>query len=76
MFQELLDGSERAASTTMGCVRLLNMLIRHDGLGDLVVPIIPDEARTFGMEAFFRSFGIYAPHGQLYEPKAQNAPQR
>jgi pyruvate dehydrogenase E1 component len=68
-FAELERGSGKmAVSTTMAFVRLLSMLIRHKGVGRHVVPIIPDEARTFGMDALFREVGIYAPHGQLYEP--------
>src|SRR5262249_61446676 len=55
-------------STTMAMVRLLTKLLRHDDLGKRIVPIIPDEARTFGMDALFRQIGIYAPQGQLYEP--------
>ncbi|RMG12397.1 MAG: pyruvate dehydrogenase (acetyl-transferring), homodimeric type [Planctomycetota bacterium] len=67
-FAEFLSGSEREASTTMAFVRLLSALMRHENLGRWVVPIVPDEARTFGMEAFFRQFGIYSPHGQRYDP--------
>jgi pyruvate dehydrogenase E1 component len=66
---EFLAGSAgREVSTTMGFVRLLNTLMRHPELGKLCVPVVPDEARTFGMEAFFRSYGIYDPLGQTYEP--------
>ncbi|MBL3601503.1 MAG: pyruvate dehydrogenase (acetyl-transferring), homodimeric type [gamma proteobacterium endosymbiont of Lamellibrachia anaximandri] len=68
-FNALLEGSgEREQSTTMAFVRLLNMLIRDKKLGKQVVPIIPDEARTFGMEGMFRQLGIYSSVGQLYEP--------
>ena len=49
-------------------VRLLSKLLRHEGIGRRIVPIIPDEARTFGMDALFRQIGIYSPKGQLYEP--------
>ena len=56
------------ASTTMVFAKLLRNLMRDKGIGRRVVPIIPDEARTFGMEALFKEVGIYAPHGQLYEP--------
>ncbi|MFP5224913.1 MAG: pyruvate dehydrogenase (acetyl-transferring), homodimeric type [Actinomycetota bacterium] len=59
---------EQAASTTMVFVRLLRDLMRDEGVGERIVPIIPDEARTFGMESLFRSFRIYAPFGQRYEP--------
>src|SRR5438128_577465 len=68
-FSELFKGSGRfEASTTMGFVRLLSMLLRDKGIGRQVVPIIPDEARTFGLDALFREIGIYSPRGQLYEP--------
>ena len=58
----------RKASTTMVFVRMLSKLLRDEQIGKLVVPIVPDEARTFGMEALFRQVGIYAHSGQLYEP--------
>ncbi|MCU7923089.1 MAG: pyruvate dehydrogenase (acetyl-transferring), homodimeric type [Candidatus Thiodiazotropha sp. (ex Dulcina madagascariensis)] len=68
-FKALLEGSgEREQSTTMAFVRLLNMLVRDKKLGKQVVPIVPDEARTFGMEGMFRQLGIYSSVGQLYEP--------
>jgi pyruvate dehydrogenase E1 component len=68
-YAELLKGSgQHAMSTTMAMVRLLSRLLRHDGIGRRIVPIIPDEARTFGMDALFRQIGIYSPKGQLYEP--------
>ncbi len=68
-FGELLKGSGRfEVSTTMGFVRLLSLLIRHKAVGRHVVPIIPDEARTFGLDALFREVGIYSQKGQLYEP--------
>jgi pyruvate dehydrogenase E1 component len=68
-FAELLKGSGRSeVSTTMAFVRLLSMLLRHPQAGRHVVPIIPDEARTFGMDALFREIGIYSHKGQLYEP--------
>jgi pyruvate dehydrogenase E1 component len=66
---EFLKGTEnRKASTTMVFVRMLSKLLRDEQIGKLVVPIVPDEARTFGMEALFRQVGIYAHSGQLYEP--------
>jgi len=69
LFEELHRGSEtREISTTMAFVRLLTKLLRDSKLGKLIVPIIPDEARTFGMETLFREVGIYAHRGQLYEP--------
>jgi pyruvate dehydrogenase E1 component len=69
VFEEFYSGSGgREVSTTMAVVRLLTKLLKHDGVGKLVVPIIPDEARTFGMESLFRSVGIYSHAGQLYEP--------
>ena len=68
-FAELMEGSgEREVATTMAFVRLLNRLMRHEELGPRVVPIIPDEARTFGMDALFRKYGIYSQGGQQYEP--------
>jgi pyruvate dehydrogenase E1 component len=68
-FEALLKGSEgREISTTMAFVRVLTVLIRDKGLGKHVVPIVPDEARTFGMEGMFRQLGIYAAEGQKYEP--------
>ncbi len=66
-FAEVLKGGS-AASTTMSFGRLLTMLLRHKGIGRQIVPIIPDEARTFGLDSLFREIGIYAPKGQLYEP--------
>jgi pyruvate dehydrogenase E1 component len=68
-FEEFYAGTEgREASTTMVFVRLLSKLLRDESIGKLVVPIIPDEARTFGMEPLFRQVGIYSHVGQLYEP--------
>ena len=58
----------REVSTTMAFVRMLGSLLKHPKIGKLVVPIIPDEARTFGMDALFRTYGIYSPVGQLYQP--------
>jgi pyruvate dehydrogenase E1 component len=67
--QKLLDGTgDREISTTMAFVRILNGLIKDKNIGKHVVPIVPDEARTFGMEGMFRQFGIYSAVGQLYEP--------
>jgi pyruvate dehydrogenase E1 component len=69
IFDNLLQSSgEREFSTTMAFVRLLSSLIRDKSIGKRIVPIVPDEARTFGMEGLFRQIGIYAPHGQLYDP--------
>ena len=65
---QLQGGGEREFSTTMAMVRILATLSRDKEIGELVVPIVPDEARTFGMEGLFRQLGIYAPTGQLYEP--------
>jgi len=68
-FAEFFKGSGKLQmSTTMSFVRLLTMLMRDKSIGRRIVPIIPDEARTFGMDALFRDFGIYSPKGQLYEP--------
>ena len=69
IFKELLDGTgEREASTTMSFVRLLSILSKDKSIGKHVVPIVPDEARTFGMDPLFRQLGIYAHSGQLYDP--------
>jgi pyruvate dehydrogenase E1 component len=68
-FSDMLQGSHGPdPSTTMAFVKLLTKLMKHPQLGQRVVPIVPDEARTFGMEAMFRQFGIYASQGQLYKP--------
>ncbi|MBN2647529.1 MAG: pyruvate dehydrogenase (acetyl-transferring), homodimeric type [Thiotrichales bacterium] len=68
-FKMLTEGTgEREMSTTMAFVRLISILLRDKTLGPRVVPIIPDEARTFGMEGLFRQVGIYDPAGQLYQP--------
>ncbi len=69
-FKSLLDGSgDREMSTTMAFVRILNTLVKDKQIGKNVVPIVPDEARTFGMEGMFRQLGIYSSVGQLYEPQ-------
>jgi pyruvate dehydrogenase E1 component len=69
-FTNVLEGSgERENSTTMAFVRILNGLVRDKELGPRVVPIVPDESRTFGMEGMFRQLGIYSSLGQLYEPE-------
>ena len=69
LIEEFYAGTEgRQASTTMVFVRLLGKLLRDPNLGKLVVPIVPDEARTFGMESLFRQIGIYSHVGQLYKP--------
>jgi pyruvate dehydrogenase E1 component len=68
-FKESLEGSSgREVSSTMAFVRILTLLMKHPQIGKRVVPIIPDEGRTFGMESLFRQFGIYANQGQLYKP--------
>jgi pyruvate dehydrogenase E1 component len=69
LFHEFYQGSgEREEATTMVFVRLLAKLLRDKEIGKLIVPIVPDEARTFGMEALFRQVGIYSSRGQQYEP--------
>ncbi len=68
VFVDLLKGTERAVSTTMVMVRLLSLLIKMPEIGKYVVPIVPDEARTFGMDGLFKVAGIYAPEGQNYQP--------
>ena len=73
IFKELLNGSEeREVSTTMTFVRLLTLLTKDKEIGKNVVPIIPDEARTFGMDPLFRQLGIYSSQGQLYDPVDSN----
>ncbi len=69
LFEEFYAGSEgREVSTTMAFVRILSKLLRDPHVGKLIVPIVPDEARTFGMESLFRQVGIYSHVGQKYEP--------
>ncbi|MGD9253069.1 MAG: pyruvate dehydrogenase (acetyl-transferring), homodimeric type, partial [Holophagae bacterium] len=69
IFAEFAEGSDgRDISTTMAYVRILTKLLKDKQIGKLIVPIIPDEARTFGMESLFRQIGIYSHAGQLYEP--------
>ncbi len=69
LFKEFFEGSEdREVATTMVFGRIIAKLLRDKQIGKLIVPIIPDEARTFGMESLFRSVGIYSHVGQLYEP--------
>ena len=67
-FAEFFKGSTTEASTTMAFVRLVSGLLRHKAVGRQIVPIIPDEARTFGLDALFKDIGIYSAKGQLYEP--------
>jgi len=70
IFKTMLESSgERELSTTMAFVRMLTALARDKKIGKYVVPIVPDEARTFGMEGMFRQLGIYSSVGQLYEPQ-------
>ena len=69
-FAKILEGSGgREQSTTMQYVQLLSQLLRDPGLGKHIVPIVADEARTFGMQSLFRNVAIYSPYGQLYEPE-------
>ncbi len=69
LLKDFLAGSgERSVSTTMAFVQMLAKLLKEKELGKHIVPIVPDEARTFGLEALFRTYGIYASQGQLYEP--------
>ncbi|AKO31283.1 pyruvate dehydrogenase [[Haemophilus] ducreyi] len=67
-FQALLEAQPRGISTTMAFSRVLNTLLKNKNIGKTIVPIIADEARTFGMEGLFRQIGIYNPHGQNYVP--------
>lgn len=72
-FEAQLKGSgEREVSTTMAFVRMLNVLCKDKEVGQRIVPIVPDEARTFGMEGMFRQLGIYSAVGQLYDPADSN----
>jgi pyruvate dehydrogenase E1 component len=74
IFKTQLDGTgERETSTTMAFVRMLSALIRDKQIGKHIVPIVPDEARTFGMEGMFRQVGIYSSKGQLYTPEDAGA---
>ena len=69
IMSELLDGSgDREISTTMAFVRLLTILSKDKSIGQHIVPIIPDEARTFGIDPLFRNLGIYSHVGQVYDP--------
>jgi len=69
LFREFHDGSDgREVSTTMAFVAMLRKMLKHPEIGKLIVPIVPDEARTFGMESLFRTVGIYSSVGQKYEP--------
>ncbi|GIU27372.1 pyruvate dehydrogenase (acetyl-transferring), homodimeric type [Shewanella schlegeliana] len=68
-FSSLLVEQKREISTTMAFVRTLNILLKNKGIGKNIVPIIADEARTFGMEGLFRQIGIYNPYGQEYTPE-------
>jgi pyruvate dehydrogenase E1 component len=69
LFADALAGSEgREVSTTMAFVRILTLLLKHEELGRYIVPVVPDEARTFGMDSLFRQIGIYSSKGQLYDP--------
>ena len=68
LFEEFHKGSDRPVSTTMAFVKILASLLKDDSIGPHIVPIVPDEARTFGMESLFRQVGIYSHAGQVYEP--------
>ena len=69
LFRDLFEGTgERSISTTLAMVRILAKLLRDEEIGRYVVPIVPDEARTFGMDGLFPTAGIYSPQGQLYRP--------
>ncbi|MCW9733842.1 pyruvate dehydrogenase (acetyl-transferring), homodimeric type [Avibacterium sp. 20-15] len=68
-FAQLFEAQSRPISTTMAFVRSLNVLLKNKSVGKHIVPIIADEARTFGMEGLFRQIGIYNPHGQNYTPQ-------
>jgi pyruvate dehydrogenase E1 component len=73
LFKEFTEGSdEREVSTTMAFVAMLRKMLKDTEIGKLIVPIVPDEARTFGMESLFRTVGIYASGGQKYDPVDMN----
>ena len=73
VYGEFMTGSgTQEASTTMAFAKLLRNLLRDKGMGERIVPIIPDEARTFGMDPLFKEVGIYSALGQLYEPVDSN----
>ena len=72
-FKSLLEEQKRQISTTLGFVRLLNILLKNEDFGKNIVPIVADEARTFGMEGLFRQIGIYNPAGQNYTPQDREA---
>jgi pyruvate dehydrogenase E1 component len=67
--KQLESSGDREISTTMAFVRILTTLVKDKDIGKFIVPIVPDEARTFGMEGMFRQLGIYSSVGQLYEPQ-------
>ena len=74
IFDSFLKGSgERVQSSTTAMVRILSTLLKDKDLGQYIVPIVPDEARTFGMDGLFKTAGIYSPHGQNYEPVDQDS---
>ena len=68
LYEEFYQGTDREVTTTMVFVRILSRLMRDESIGKLIVPMVPDEARTFGLEALFRQYGIYSRIGQLYDP--------
>jgi pyruvate dehydrogenase E1 component len=68
-----LGANDKVMSTTMAAVRILSALLKDADLGPSIVPIVADEARTFGMDGLFRQIGIYAPKGQLYQPEDANS---
>ncbi|MBT3567660.1 MAG: pyruvate dehydrogenase (acetyl-transferring), homodimeric type, partial [Opitutae bacterium] len=72
-FESLLGEQKREISTTLAFVRALNILLKDKSIGERIVPIVADEARTFGMEGLFRQIGIYNPHGQNYVPQDRDA---
>lgn len=72
LFKEFFAGTDRPVSTTMAFVRMLTAMLKDAKIGKQIVPIVPDEARTFGMESLFRQCGIYSHVGQVYEPVDAN----
>jgi pyruvate dehydrogenase E1 component len=68
LFKAAIEGTTREQSTTMAFIRMLSAMLKDKELGRYIVPIVPDEARTFGMESLFKQFGIYSSEGQKYNP--------
>ena len=68
LFEDFVNGIDRSISTTLVLVRMISKMLRDEDIGKYIVPIVPDEARTFGMDGLFSQAGIYSPEGQNYQP--------